>query len=84
MVISQTDAVIALILIEARYIREAAGMGGRWDDGGAKVLEEQVKFFQYGKSRMLPPEWEKYARQVENNADPDYKQYLLLKKKFEK
>jgi hypothetical protein len=79
---SQIEAVIALVLADAHDSREAAGMGGRWDDGGASRLEEQVKFFRYGISRCMPPEWEKYARQVENNADPEYKTYLRLKDKF--
>lgn len=41
-------------------------------------LEEQVKFFRYGLSARMPPEWMKY----EVKLDPEYAEYIRLSKKF--
>jgi hypothetical protein len=76
------DRIMGLIRQEAHDARESAGYGGRWDDGGASRLEDQIRFFQYGLEGILPPEWEKYKDQVRKESDPDYAQYLNLKRKF--
>jgi hypothetical protein len=74
--------VIAMVLRDAENRRTDAGYGGRWDDGGASRLQDQVSFFQYGLARTLPPEWEEYRKQADNEADPEYKEYLRLHQKF--
>lgn len=72
------DKLIPLILKHAEESKFDAGMSGRWDDGGASRLEEQVKFFQYGMHGQIPPEWEVYKKEL----DPEYIEYLRLKRKF--
>jgi hypothetical protein len=56
----------------------------RKEDGGdyrfANTLREQVKFFMYGFTLTVPPEW----KQFQDRLDPEYSKYLELKKKFEK
>jgi hypothetical protein len=72
------DKVIPIVLEAAKTAREDAGYGGRMDDGGASILEAQVKFFQHGLACRLPPEWEQYKKLL----DPEYTEYLRLKRKF--
>ena len=72
------DKIVSLILRDASNRRNDAGYGGRMDDGGASNLEDQAKFFQYGLACKFPPEWEGYKKLL----DPDYAQYLILKKRF--
>jgi hypothetical protein len=74
--------IIQLVLAEANSRRLDAGYGGRMDDGGASALETQVAYFNYGRTDTLPPEWIKFEKQAIAEADPDYKKYLELKKKF--
>lgn len=76
------ERVMGIIRMEAHNARESAGYGGRWDDGGASRLEEQIRFFQYGLQGVLPPEWEKYKDQVKKESDPEYAQYVRLRSKF--
>lgn len=72
------DKLIPLVLKDAENKKFDAGMGGRWDDGGAARLEDQVKFFQYGMKGQIPPEWDQYQKLL----DPEYIEYLRLKRKF--
>lgn len=78
------DRIMGILRNEAHSAREGAGYSGRWDDGGAGRLEDQIRFFQYGLAGTLPPEWEKYKVQVLHEADPEYAQYQRLKSKFER
>lgn len=73
------DEVIKLVLKSAAKAREDAGYGGRHDDGGAKDIEDQVKFYNYGLARQIPPEWQEFA----NQFDSEYAEYQRLKKKFD-
>ena len=72
------DKLIEIVLTAAADARESAGYGGRMDDGGASRLEDQVKFYNYGRNGIVPPEWETYKKEL----DPEYQRYLELKKKF--
>lgn len=76
------NKIIQLVLAEAHERRESAGYGGRWDDGGASVLETQVAYFNHGRNGVLPPEWLKHEKQAIAEADPEYTQFLKLKMKF--
>lgn len=78
------NRVIELVLDDAKSRREEAGFGGRWDDGGARSLEDQVKLYRYGQQNALPPEWKQYAEQAQRQVDPEYAEYVRLKGKFEK
>lgn len=77
------DRIISLILKDAEDRRTSAGYDGRWDDGGAGSLQQQVQFYQYGQRGILPPEWASYRKQAETQADPEYAEYVRLKRKFE-
>jgi hypothetical protein len=72
-----------LVLKEAENKRNDAGYGGRWDDGGAGAMEAQVRFYEYGQKGIIPPEWEKLAKQVKNEGDPEWQEYQRLRKHFE-
>lgn len=71
---------INLVLADAKKSREDAGYSGRMDDGGASRLEDQVKFYNYGRNGATPPEWEHYEKQL----DPEFQEYQRLKKKFDR
>lgn len=81
---SSLDKIIALIRRDAEDRRTGAEFSGRWDDGGAECLLDQIKFFNYGRSGTIPHEWEKYRVQAQKEADGEYQDYLRLKDKFEK
>jgi hypothetical protein len=49
-------------------------------DGGAGRLEEQIKFYNYGRQAIVPQEWDSYKQQL----DPEYAEYKRLKEKFER
>jgi hypothetical protein len=72
------DKIISIIQREAHDARESAGYNGSMHDGGASRLEEQIRFFEYGLVCTFPPEWEAYKKQI----DPEYTEYLRLKRKF--
>jgi hypothetical protein len=77
------EQIIQRVLAEARDVKTAAAYNGNMTDGGADVLEAQVRFYRYGRNGVVPPEWQKYADQVRKEADPEYEQYKKLKMKFE-
>lgn len=54
------DEIMQFVLNAAHSAKESAGYGGRWDDGGASVLENQVKFYRLGQSGKVPEEWKQY------------------------
>lgn len=76
------NKVIDLVLADAYERREAAGMDGRWDDGGADRVREQVDYYRCGLDRVIPVDWQKYANQIEAAEDPEYETYQRLKAKF--
>ena len=70
---------LTLVREDARRRRDDAG----WDDGDGERLEEQLRFFQYGRVGAFPPEWSAYMEQATRESDPDYARYLELRRKFE-
>lgn len=66
-----------------RYGEEAA-YGGRFDDGGKSRIEEQIRFYKLGMEGEIPEEWEKEYKGVLKESDPEYLEYLRLKRKFNK
>jgi hypothetical protein len=73
-----------LVLKQAESNRNDAGHGGRHDDGGASMMEANVRFYECGQQGKIPSEWKEHAATVTNAADPDYPEYLRLKAKFDK
>ena len=41
-----------------------------------------VKYFRLGLDRRIPDEWAKYEQQAMREADPEYAEFLRLRKKF--
>jgi len=76
-------AIKTKILREAKQRRDDAGYSGHHHDGGASMLEAQVKWYEYGRKGVLPPEWKEYAHAVENENDPEWAEYQRLRKRFE-
>lgn len=73
------ERLIYKILDVAKKLREDAGYDGRWDDGGAARLEEQVRFYCAGGAiGPIPFEWREYEKLI----DPEYETYQRLKEKF--
>jgi hypothetical protein len=75
---SKIERLIAVILNAAESARQDAGYGGRWDDGGASRMEDQVKFYRYGQQGVVPPEWKEHEKLL----DPEYQEYVRLQGKF--
>lgn len=76
------NKVIDLVLEASYERRDAAGMDGRWDDGGASNARAQVDYYRWGMAGIIPPDWQKYADQIEAASDPEYEIYQRLKTKF--
>jgi hypothetical protein len=74
------DELIKLVLKDANKKREDAAYGGQHHDGGASMIETQVKFYNYGRAGKVPPEW----KGLESQLDPEYAEYQRLQKKFGK
>lgn len=75
--------VMELILKDAKNNAENAGYAGRQDDGGARELRAQVKFYRDGMNNVIPQEWFKYVEKIKITSDPEFSNYIRLKKKFE-
>lgn len=75
-------AVAASVRREGEQMRENAAHGGLTTDGGGGALIAQAETFVAGLSRRLPSGWEKYARRVHREADPEYATYRRLHAKF--
>jgi hypothetical protein len=74
------DEVIKLVKADAEKKRQNASYNGEMSDGGAGRLEEQIKFYNYGRQAIVPQEWDSYKQQL----DPEYAEYKRLKEKFER
>lgn len=75
-------AVAAVVRREGEQMRDNAAYGGAMNDGGGGALIAQAEAFVAGLSQRLPSGWEKYARQAERQADPEYATYQRLRVKF--
>lgn len=70
---------VDLVLKQAAKVRDDAGYSGRMDDGGARVMEEQVRYYLYGLDGVVPVEWE---REHGQKLDPEFAEYQRLHAKF--
>lgn len=77
------DEIIEMVEQAAAEMRDTAACNGEWNDGGAGKLLELVKFYNYGRKAVIPPEWEEYEQEYKNKHDPEFQEYLRLKQKFE-
>lgn len=75
---------IARSAVEAR---DDAGYSGRMDDGGARNMEEKLRYWLDGIKFASTGDTEVYssiAKRLEKETDPEYEEYKRLKEKFEK
>jgi hypothetical protein len=77
----QFDKIISKVLKEAKSLSDISGMNGEKFDGG-ELLRTQAEYFNLGMRGLLPDNWQKYARKVEQEDTPEYQKYLELKRKF--
>lgn len=63
--------------------RTNAAYGGAMHDGGARRIEEIVNAFEAGMSGRIPSTLIEYYKEAVRQSDPEYKDYLRLKKKFD-
>lgn len=74
------------VLQSAKQTREAAGYDGRYDDGGASVKENNLKYWLSGINGQIPDAYsrlvENYKRQQLIDNDHEYREYLRLQEKF--
>lgn len=76
----QMERIMQAVLDDADNIERRAKLDGLLGDSHAANLRMQVKFYKYGVSCFVPPEWQIYA----DKFDPEYETYLRLKEKFRK
>jgi uncharacterized protein YihD (DUF1040 family) len=76
------EKLFPIVEAHARQLRDDAGYSGAMNDGGAGIVLAQLKFYKYGRDRVIPPEWSQYAKDYARSVDPDYSEYLRLKEKF--
>lgn len=62
---------------------EEAAAGANDVDPEAEKLKIAIEYYKYGLTREVPVAWYKQMREVEKEADPEYKDFLRMRKKFE-
>ena len=77
------NKLVAKIKEDAERNKEIAGMSGAHHDGGYGVTMKTVNAFLSGRAGEIPEEWLSYARELDKELDPEYAEYMRLKKKFE-
>lgn len=78
----QNIAKVALKDADDRATR--AGYNGEMHDDGAKQLRVIVDAWQAGLNGAVPNRLLSYAKDAQHEDDPEYADYLRLKKKFER
>jgi hypothetical protein len=61
-----------------------AGRSGDQRDGGAGSILVAVEMFVHGWFKKLPREWQLISERLKRMDDPEYREYVRLKKKFER
>lgn len=75
----RADKLIKQVSFDAEKREVNALFNGSWSDDGAGKLRDQIKFFQYGRDGVVPPEWEKAYGHL---LDDEWAEYQRLKEKF--
>lgn len=76
------DKFFELLFKIADQCEKDAALGGSMHDGGASLLREQIYCYKAGIEGKIPKSWDKYIKEYNRQTDPEYAQYLELKKKF--
>jgi hypothetical protein len=80
----EIEQVIELVLKEATARENEAGFNGSMSDGGAGRLRDQVAFYKMGMEGTIPSEWREYLIKAKRESDPEFREYVRLKEKFER
>jgi len=85
MKISEVDinAVTEKVRARADSKRLDAGFGGQSHDGGASAMIREVQMFEDGMNGIVPQTWIEYAKEIRNEADPEWEEFKRLRNKFE-
>lgn len=76
------NSLSVFVLAKAKQLREDAGFGGSYTDGGARALELQVECFKAGLNGEIPASWRAWNKEFLRTQDPEYQTFLKLKEKF--
>lgn len=76
------DQFIQFLRNKVQSNREDAGFNGRHDDGGARVLEDQIEVYKAGLKNIMPLVWQPYIVEFVKSTDPEYAEFKRLKAKF--
>ena len=71
------------VMKSAQNLSRDAAYGGRWDDGGSSRMIDQFKTWKRGYLGKVLPENAKILKDAKREADPEYAEFLRLKKRFE-
>ena len=85
------ENLVSKVLDESEEIKLNAGFSGRKDDGGARIIKNEILIYRAALDKKIPDKWFKYYEEFVFNLkleeDPEYKddyaEYLRLKSKFE-
>lgn len=62
---------------ESKYV--TAAFNGERNDGGSGRISDQVKYYNYGRDGVIPPEWD---HEYGHLLDDEWTEYQRLKDKF--
>ena len=67
----------------AKRAEDTAGYSGAMNDGGARAMRESFSMYKQGFNKILPVKYKALLEEDAKHRDPEYQEYLRLKKKFE-
>jgi hypothetical protein len=74
---------IDFIIKKAEQEKENAAFSGCWSDGGYQSTLDEISIWKAGLEGKVPKEWSAYVRAFRRETDPEYKDYIRLKDKFD-
>jgi hypothetical protein len=74
---------IRFCLLKADGLYESAAQNGSWNDGGSSRLADTVKAFEAGLAGEVPDSLRSHYDEFMRHRNPEYQNYLALRKKFE-
>jgi hypothetical protein len=75
-------AITAKVRSHANKLRDDASYTGAWSDNGASDLEAKLEAWLSGLKREVPLVFKEFYASVKRDNDPEYAEFLRLKRKF--
>ena len=69
---------------KAEKAKMNAAYSGAHHDGGYSFQMARIQFYLYGQSSIFPKEWEEDYKEFLVISEPEYQEYLRLKRKYER